>query len=99
MKKLNTPAAILFGLLSLVNLVGGDWLAAGLNALLAVGIGLSDLAYAPAASRTSSLTVALSSWRRFTSIALVLTALALFGYQLGRDIQAKANRTTTTRGK
>ena len=95
MKKLNTPAAILFGLLSLVNLVGGDWLSAGLNALLAVGMWLSDLAYAPAGSGTSALTVALPTWRRYTSIALVLTALALFGYQIGRDIKAKGRPATT----
>jgi hypothetical protein len=99
MKKLNTPIAIIFGLLSLVSLVGGDWLAAGLNALLAVGIWLSDLSYAPAGAGTSALPGALPPWRRYASLALVLTALALFGYQIGRDIQAKANRTTTAQAQ
>jgi len=94
MRKLNTPVGIIFGLLSLVNLVSGDWLSASLNALLAVGIWLSALTYAPAESGTSSLAVALPTWRRYTSIALVLTALVLFGYQIGRDISAKTSPAT-----
>ncbi len=94
MQKLNVPLGILFGLLSLVNLIGSDWLSAGLNALLAVGIWLSDLTYAPANTGASPLAVALPAWRRYASIALVITALALFGYQVGRDIRAKTHPTT-----
>ena len=48
MKKLNVPTAIIFGLLSLVNVATGDWLAATASGLLAAGFLLSDLAYAPA---------------------------------------------------
>ena len=94
MKKLNVPLGIVFGLLSLVNLVGSDWLSAGLNALLAVGIWLSDLTYARAGSGASPQAVALPTWRRYTSIGLVFTALGLFGYQLGRDISTKTHPTT-----
>jgi hypothetical protein len=99
MKKLNTPVGIIFGLISLVNLVAGDWLSAGLNALLSAAFWLSDLTYAPAAPGTTQLTVVLPAWRRYASIGLMLVALALFGYQIGRDLKAKANRTTATEAK
>lgn len=99
MKKLNTPVGIIFGLISLVNLVAGDWLSAGLNALLSAAFWLSDLTYALAAPVTPQLTVALPAWRRYASIGLMLLALALFGYQIGRDLKAKASRATSTEAR
>ena len=101
MKKLNTPVGIIFGLISLVNLVAGDWLSAGLNALLSAAFWLSDLTYAPAAPGTDTppFMVVLPAWRRYASISLMLLALALFGYQIGRDLKAKASRTTATEAR
>ncbi|TGE15532.1 hypothetical protein [Hymenobacter elongatus] len=55
MKKLTTPAGIIFGLLRVVYAFSGDWLPASINGLLAAGFLLSDMAYAPA---TGSTTVA-----------------------------------------
>lgn len=98
MKKLNVPTAILFGLLSLVHLVTGDWLAAAASGLLATGFLLSDLAYAPAMAH-GAVASPLPAWRRYGSMTLVGAALLLFGYQIGHDIKAKMSRTDATEAK
>ncbi|WP_310391041.1 hypothetical protein [Hymenobacter sp.] len=98
MKKLNVPTAILFGLLSLVHLVTGDWLAAAASGLLAAGFLLSDLAYAPALA-PGTVAPPLPTWRRYGSMALVGAALLVFGYQIGHDIKAKLNRPNATETK
>lgn len=91
MKKLNVPTAIIFGLLSLVNVATGDWLAATASGLLAAGFLLSDLAYAPALA-PGTAAAPLPAWRRYGSVVLVGAALLVLGYQISHDIRAKLQR-------
>ena len=92
MQKLNVITGLLFGLLSLVHAVSGNWLAAAASGTLAAGFGLSDLAYAPGLP-AGYATPALPTWRRYGSMLLVGVALLLFGYQISHDISAKITRT------
>ncbi len=93
MKKLNVITGLLFGLLSLVHAVSGNWLAAAASGTLAAGFALSDLAYAPALAHGDASTTPLPTWRRYSSMLLVGVALLLFGYQISHDLSAKLTRT------
>lgn len=84
MKKLNVITGFFFGLLSLGWLLTHHWLAAAACGTLALGFGLSDLAYAPLPNYGTA--PALSTWRRYSSILLIGAALVLFGYQISQDL-------------
>ena len=92
MKKLNVTAGLIFGLLSIVHLIAGNWLVAATSGILAAGFGLSDLAYAPALAPDAT-GAPLPNWRRYGPMFLVGTALLLFGYQIAHDLSAKVKRT------
>ena len=89
MKKLNVITGLIFGFLSLGWLLAHNWLAAAACGTLALGFGLSDLAYAPGlpAGYTAP---ALPIWRRYSSMLLVGTAILLFGYQISQDLHSDA---------
>ena len=92
MRKLNLITGLIFGLLSVVHAISGDWLAAAISGTLAICFALSDLAYAPAVAHGPAATTPLPTWRRYSSMALVVAALLLFGYQIGHDLSAKFSR-------
>jgi hypothetical protein len=59
MKKLNLITGLIFGLLSVVHAISGDWLAAAISGTLAIGFALSDLAHAPAIASGAAATTPL----------------------------------------
>ncbi|WP_210518097.1 hypothetical protein [Hymenobacter terricola] len=90
MKKLNVITGLIFGLISLGWLLVHNWLATAACGTLALGFGLSDLAYAPSLTYGTAAP-ALPSWRRYSSMLLVGSALLLFGYQIGQDLHSAIN--------
>ena len=87
MKKLNVTTGLIFGIISLGWLLNHSWLASAACGTLALGFGLSDLAYAPALP-TGHAAPALPLWRRYSSMLLVSAAILLFGYQIGQDLHS-----------
>lgn len=87
MKKLNVTTGLIFGIISFGLLLGHNWLAAAACGTLALGFGLSDLAYAPALS-PGAVAGTLPTWQRYSSMLLVGTAILLFGYQIGQDLHS-----------
>ncbi|MBC6697816.1 hypothetical protein [Hymenobacter sp. BT190] len=92
MKKLNVLTGVLFVLTGLVSLLlSHDLLQAGAWLALGGGLFLSDLHYRPAGAdgAYSAATVAISPTRKYLSMGLVLVAIVLFGFLIGRDLKAK----------
>lgn len=96
MKYLNTKTAIVFGLVGLLSLLWfGKWLPGCIFLLLAGGFGLSDLQPTADGSGTSTASV-LPPTRKYLAILLVLIAIALMGYDIGRDLRKITHPTTRT---
>ncbi|SMB89668.1 hypothetical protein SAMN00120144_0965 [Hymenobacter roseosalivarius DSM 11622] len=98
MKKLNVIAAVIFGMLALLNLWLGDWVQTSICLLLSIGFLLSDLQYAPTGQDVATPS-SLSPGRKYLSITIIVAALALMGYQIGRDSKAKQQREAQTEAR
>lgn len=90
MKKLNVITGLIFGLLSLGPLLSHDWVAAAAWGAMSLGLGFSDLAFAPATSYGAAAP-SLLTWRRSSSMVLVGAAITLFSYQIGQALHNVVN--------
>lgn len=93
MKNLNIKIAVAFGLAGLLSLLWfGNWMQGSICLLLAGGFGLSDLQYTSGGGSTT--TVTLPPVRKYAAVLLILVAIALMGYEIGRDLKKATRRTS-----
>lgn len=91
---LNWITGGIFAAIALISLIRAEYVEMTIWLTIGFALVLADMYYLPKGADVS-MVPKVPKWRRYVSVMLIAIGMAGFGYIVGKDVKAKADRSNT----